>query len=270
MGFLDSVVDMATGGIGSAIVGGLFGAAGQESTNQANIAASKEQMDFQERMSSTAYQRAVADMKTAGLNPMLAYSQGGASTPVGSMPNIRSSAEAGVSSAMQAANTSAVLAQVNKTKADTANVEADTALKLAQAPLIAAQTGAQVSSAGHLDSLRDQVRQNMTLFDEQYRKLAAEAEGAKLDTLKKGSEAYWFQQNARNTASALASQAKLLGLEIPAAVNEAAFEESTLGQASRYSNFVTGQAGRVLHGANDTKRAFGARGNGITINNGGK
>lgn len=44
--------------------------------------------NWQEHMSSTAYQRAVEDMKKAGLNPILAFSNGGASTPGGSAGTI--------------------------------------------------------------------------------------------------------------------------------------------------------------------------------------
>lgn len=50
----------------------------------AKSAASK-QRKWSERMSSTAYQRGMEDMRLAGLNPMLAYQQGGASSPAGSM-----------------------------------------------------------------------------------------------------------------------------------------------------------------------------------------
>lgn len=41
------------------------------------------QMDFQREMAGSGYQRAVSDLRSAGLNPMLAYGQGPASAPSG-------------------------------------------------------------------------------------------------------------------------------------------------------------------------------------------
>lgn len=68
---------------GSSLIGAGASAYSQYKTNQKNLQIAREQMRFQELMSSTAYQRAVRDMKAAGLNPMLAFMKGGASTPGG-------------------------------------------------------------------------------------------------------------------------------------------------------------------------------------------
>lgn len=67
---------------GSVISGGL-GYFGTQQTNEANALQAQLNRDFQAGQTGTAYQRAVADMKAAGLSPMLAYSQGGASSASG-------------------------------------------------------------------------------------------------------------------------------------------------------------------------------------------
>lgn len=66
----------------------LFGMGGSALTAGISYKVAKENREFQERMSNTAYQRAMADMRLAGLNPILAYKQGGAGTPAGSVPQV--------------------------------------------------------------------------------------------------------------------------------------------------------------------------------------
>ncbi|QRV61663.1 VP2 [Gokushovirinae sp.] len=67
-----------------AIQQGIYNHIEQNAAMNYNSAEALANRNFQERMSNTAYQRAVEDMRKAGLNPILAYANGGASTPGGS------------------------------------------------------------------------------------------------------------------------------------------------------------------------------------------
>ena len=106
--------DLATGGTkkkwydnitfnaGSA-ASGYFGYQGQKATNIASAQQAQKQMDFQERMSNTAVQRRMADLKKAGINPILAGSKE-ASSPAGQQAPVGNKAQAALNSAMNTAS----------------------------------------------------------------------------------------------------------------------------------------------------------------------
>jgi len=180
-----SLMALAPAAISAA--GSLAGGMASNNANQAlfnqgnafNAAQSKQQMDFQERMRATQYQTAVDDLKKAGLNPMLAYTQGGAGTPSGAAASAAGShrtenvAAQAANSASQAAQFTNIMeqnallkAQINKTDTESDNIMAETMNKRDLNPYIKKQFD-QISA--EIDYLKLKTRLGELTIPEQSR-----------------------------------------------------------------------------------------------------
>lgn len=126
MGLLSSAKSLLKDNVGSLLdlggsaLAGYSSARGVEQANAQNLAIAREQMQFQKGMSDTEVQRRVADLRAAGINPVLGLNSGGASAPSGAGYVAQDSSTPGINSAREAMRTAAELRRV---AADTAAVK---------------------------------------------------------------------------------------------------------------------------------------------------
>ena len=185
------------------IAGGLLGFLGQQQTNQknwdiadaANRSSAEQaarQMDFQERMRETQYQTAVEDMKKAGLNPMLAYTQGGAGTPSGAMGQVTTakvgnsigSALAGYqTAAMTAADLDMKEASTIATNAQTIKTEADTIQTAANIGKILEDTKVSTQTYKNLEATLNKILEEIMLTKAQTRQTTAQTGKTSAETI---------------------------------------------------------------------------------------
>lgn len=179
---MDEVVATATkvADVGAPIIGaGALGGVGSLISSGLNMWSAKQNRDWQEKMSNTAHQREVKDLRKAGLNPILSATRGGASTPSGNVATVGNPFE-GVADAASSA------AQARVSRETLVNQKAATAFQIMSGlqqiegtKLDNALKGKELERAGLVTS---QLEKDLNLSQSQIDKI--EAEKAKAEQMK--------------------------------------------------------------------------------------
>lgn len=206
------VASLLSGGVGDVIQGGLS-YLGQSSANDANLEIARQQMEFQADMSGTAYQRAVKDMQLAGLNPMLAYSQGGASTPSGASATMQDALSPAVNSARRGMEANAAVSKI-KSEIGLQNTQKDVNLEQSR----------KLKSDTYLNGvLAQKARADERLSNANAYQATTNANRNKLETIK-----------AMSQTGAIDTQNKLSKTYLPGRKTEAEIDSSAFGRLMRY------------------------------------
>lgn len=174
------------------LLGGVLGSRGQERANEQNIAFAREQMKFQERMSSSAYQRAASDMSKAGLNRILALGSP-ASTPGGATATMQN-----------------VKAPMQQAMLNASNVAANTALQVAQARLTRARATKEEITAPIASKAGEAVGNFMDKVPEITPEKTLEGAKTAIEVLKaRGSEIWkWLKETNEDAKQLILDQQK--------------------------------------------------------------